>query len=326
MRLALAFALLAAGCGDNRPGPLAWGMGVKTFDARALGLGTADRADPWFAAIRTSPRLTVPTYDGSGQLVHPDILIEATAAGTRALLAVTPYPFTDNKFENPSLLTSVDGMTFEPVRGAPNPLVPPPAYDHNDDPDLRRDPVSGAYELLYLETLRPDRQTVVALRSTDLVNWTRRDAIVYDLSKGAPFIVSPAAIVDDIGHTSMFFVDLGASSITSLEADDGMTWDSTAATRVAIELGGVIPWHVDVIRGAHGYGMLISGYDTAFAHQNLYLATSPDLVTWTFNPTPLLDHNDLALDVSTLYRSTGAVSGDTLVVWYSMQYQQQYQP
>ena len=54
-------AAIAAGCGDNRPGPLEWGMGVKTFDARALGLGTADPPDPWFAAIRTSPRLAVPT-------------------------------------------------------------------------------------------------------------------------------------------------------------------------------------------------------------------------------------------------------------------------
>ncbi len=321
MRLTLAIALLAAGCGDNRPGPLAWGMGVKTFDARALGLGTAEPADPWFAAIRTTPRLTVPTYDGSGQLVHPDVLIEPTAAGTRALLAVTPYPFTDDHYENPSLLTSTDGMTFTPMPGAPNPLVPPPAYDHNDDPDLRRDPVSGDYELLYLETLRPDRQTVVALRSQDLVHWTRRDAIVYDFAKGAPFIVSPAAIVDDAGHTRMFFVDLGASLITALESDDGATWDQAAATRVAIDLGGVTPWHLDVIRGGAGYGMLLSGYDVAFSHQNLYLATSPDLVAWTFDPTPLLDHTDPALDVATLYRSTGAVSGDTLVVWYSMQYQ-----
>lgn len=321
MRLTFAIALLAAGCGDNRPGPLAWGIGVKTFDARALGLGTADPADPWFAAIRTTPRLTVPTYDGSGQAVHPDMLIETTAAGTRALLAITPYPFTDDHYENPSLLTSTDGMTFAPMPGAPSPLVPPPAYDHNDDPDLRRDPVSGAYELLYLETLRPDRQTVVALRSQDLVHWTRRDAILYDFAKGAPFIVSPAAIVDDAGATRMFFVDLGPSAITTLSSADGATWDPTSATPIAIELDGVTPWHVDVIRGGVGYGMLISGYDAAFAHQNLYLATSPDLVSWSFHPTPLLDHTDPALDVSTLYRSTGAVSGDTLVVWYSMRYQ-----
>lgn len=76
-----------------------------------------------------------------------------------------------------------------------------------------------------------------------------------------------------------------------------------------------------MIRGAHSYGMLISGFDAAFEHQDLYLATSPDLATWTFQPSPLLAYTDPDLDVASLYRSTGLVSGNTLVVWYSMQHE-----
>lgn len=91
----------------------------------------------------------------------------------RPMLAITLHVAgcVDNRTRSP---------TFMPMPDAPNLLVPPPPYDHNDDPDLRRDPVSGKYELLYLETLRPDRQTLVALRSQDLVHWSRRDAIVYE--------------------------------------------------------------------------------------------------------------------------------------------------
>ena len=134
--------------------------------------------------------------------------------------------------------------------------------------------------------------------------------------------MSPTAIVDDSGITHLFYVDNLAltTAITSLVSTDGMTWDQTAVTRVAIDLGDVKAWHIDVIRGAHNYGMLISGYDIDFEHQNLYLATSPDLVTWTFQPAPLMTYTDPELDVTSLYRSTGAVSGNRLVVWYSMQH------
>jgi hypothetical protein len=321
--LAVPLAVALAACGTDRPPRLQWGLGVKTFDAVALGLGTADAPDPWIAGITASPRLKVPTYDGSGQLVHPDVLVETPPGGTRAVMAITPYPYSNNRFENPSLVVSEDGMKFAPLAGAASPLVPAPPIDHNDDPDLRRDPASGDFELLYLETLRPDRQTLVALRSRDLVSWTRRDAIVYDLARGEPFIVSPAAIVGDDGKTHLFYVDNLAmtTAITTLVSADGTTWDPTTASRVAIDLGGVTAWHIDVIRGAHSYGMLISGFDEAFEHQNLYLATSPDLVTWTFQPSPLLAHTDPELDVASLYRSTGLVSGNTLVVWYSMQHE-----
>jgi len=313
----LAVAALA-GCSA---GPPKWGIGVQTFDAVALGLGTTDAPEPWVAGIVSSSRLPIPTYDGSGQLVHPDVLAETMPGGTRVTMAMTPFPYSNRRLENPSLVTGSDGMHFERVVGAASPLVPPPPIDHNEDPDLRRDPASGDYELLYLETMRPTRQTVVALRSHDLETWTRRDAIVHDLAHGDPFIVSPAAVVGDDGHTHLFYVSVGEPNVISaLISSDGATWDPATAVPVAIDLGGINPWHIDVIRGAHGFGMLISGFDVEFRHQDLYLATSPDLLTWTFQPTPLLDHTDPRLGVVTLYRSTGVVSGNTLVVWYSMQY------
>ena len=66
--------------------------------------------------------------------------------------------------------------------------------------------------------------------------------------------------------------------------------------------------------------MLISGLDEEFGKQYVYLATSPDLASWTLRPKPLLSHRDPTLHVETLYRSTGIVSGNRLVVWYSMTY------
>jgi hypothetical protein len=57
-----------------------------------------------------------------------------------------------------------------------NPLVPAPATDHNDDPDLRFDEATGEYAMLSLETRRPDSQSLVELRSRDLISWCASDS------------------------------------------------------------------------------------------------------------------------------------------------------
>lgn len=317
--LAAVVALAACGKAPAKPPGLAWAIGVAKLDAVALGLAST-HGRPTLADGIFPHRLVIPTYDGSGQATHPDALLERDASGApRLLLAMTPYPYSSEPHENPSLLVSRDGITFAPFPGAPWPLVPPPAYDHNDDPDLRVDPRTGEYELLYLETLRPDKQTLVALRSRDLKTWTRRDAIVYDLKAGAPFIVSPTAI-EDGGKTYLFYVDANAHTVHRLVSDDGATWNASAAQAVPLDLGDIKAWHVDVIRGEVGFGLLISGFTEKRQRQNLYLATSPDLRTWTLRREPLLSRNDPTLRAKSMYRSTGVVDHGTLLVWYAMQY------
>lgn len=309
-------ALVVSACSDPPDRPH-WSIGVAKFDATLLGLASARTPDAFVDAIQPG-RLVIPTYDGSNQATHPDVLLERDASGAAHLtLVMTPYPFQEQEFENPSLLVSDDGMAFHAPPGVASPLVPPPAYDHNDDPDIRRDPRTGDYEILYLETMRPDRQTLVSLRSSDKQTWSRRDAVIYDLPHGAPFIVSPA-VIDDGGQTRMFYVDTTGDKLHTMVSADGVTWDPRSATPVEIDLGPITPWHVDVVRGDGAFGLLISGYVEQFKQQDLYLATSPDLLTWTLHPQPLLDHSDPALGVESLYRSTGVVENGTLVVWYPM--------
>ena len=303
MKQILALVIVAA-CGDNIDPGDAWGLGVTTFDAVALGLTPPALADPFASAIVPTAHLRVPTYDGSGQTVHPDVLREAD----RLLLAFTPYRYTNGRYENPSIAISSDGMHFsEPAPGV-NPLVPAPPTDHNDDPDLHVDPVTGEYVMLYLDTERPAFQRLNALRSHDLVTWELSTVHEYDLATGAPFVVSPAAVVQG---TSTTIFDVHLASPHYLERD---------GVPVSISLGDVIPWHVDVFAVPTGYAMLVNGYRDDFERQDLYLATSPDLVTWTFRPEPLLAWDDPSLDVTTLYRASGIVAGDRLIIWYSHQY------
>jgi len=311
--------LSGAACRKPPRAKLRWGIGVAKFDATALGLAHARSPDPFVDGIRPG-RLVIPTYDGSNQATHPDVLVERDPGGTpRVTMVMTPYAFSDRRLENPSLVVSSDGMAFTAPAGVAAPLVPAPAYDHNNDPDLRRDPRTGEYEILYLETLRPDRQTLVALRSRDKITWTRRDAVVYDQKTSTQFMVSPAAI-DEAGKTYLFYVDTLTNGLYVMVSADGTTWDPATATPVKLDLGAIKPWHVDVFRGEDGFGLLISGFTASFEHQDLYLATSPDLSTWTLRPAPLLGYTDPALGVASLYRSAGVVEHGSLVVWYAMQY------
>lgn len=299
-RVAFACVLLAAACGDNATDTrLAWGVGVARFDLASL-----ERTD-------LVPRLALPTYDGSGQVVHPDILVERD----RYVLAYTPYPYSNGVFENPSIAVGPDGLSFDEPAPGVNPLVPTPATDHNDDPDLRIDPATGEYALVYLETRRPELQLLVELRSRDLITWTSKTAITYDLEAGAPFIVSPAVL-----GTQLFDVRLNGDEVPRTIERLDAPWDARTATPISIDMHGVNPWHVDALPFDDRFALLISGHPDDFLHQNLYLATSADRVTWTLREQPLLAFDDPALGVETLYRSTGAVIGGELVVWYSMQY------
>lgn len=65
--------------------------------------------------------ITTPTYDGSGQTVHPSVLDFGQGIirpghtawnGYRYWMAMTPYPNSQAIYENPSLLCSHDGLTW----------------------------------------------------------------------------------------------------------------------------------------------------------------------------------------------------------------------
>src|ERR1044071_2390891 len=105
-RTALAIAALSAcsACKGHR-GPLRSGIGVQVFHSTQLVLAQTRTPDAFVDAIRPG-RLVIPTYDGSNQATHPDVLVERDAAGVHVTMAMTPYPFSDRRHENPSLVVS----------------------------------------------------------------------------------------------------------------------------------------------------------------------------------------------------------------------------
>lgn len=268
--------------------------------------------------------LSIPTYDGSGQCVHPDIIyFPESYQGSRFLLAYTPYPFSNDKIENPSLAVSQNGVDFTDLRNGLNPLCNAPAYDHNDDPDIHFDPITHKYYLYYLETMRPDSQNVICLESTDWSSFTRHTILHFDLINHDPFILSPAyiALKNDAGHR-LYFVAAGDSfKIKSIYSANGTDWSKTAIDELQTDLPPELrPWHVDVLNSPTGYAMLCACLTTpgSLLYQKLLLGTSMDGIHWHFNQKPLMETDPSFHGCRSIYRSTGIWIDDQLAVWYSM--------
>src|SRR4051812_43260793 len=95
--------------------------------------------------------LSLVTYDGSGQTVHPDVVsVPADWIGTRRYLAITPYPAGDGSKENPSIFGGDDIDVWRAPAGLTNPVVRP-AGGYLSDPDIVYEPQRRELWMYYRE-------------------------------------------------------------------------------------------------------------------------------------------------------------------------------
>ena len=264
--------------------------------------------------------IEIPTYDGSNQVVHPDILIK----DNKFYLVITPYPYGNHNYENPSLFVSRNGIEFHPPKGVLNPIVRKPAYGHNDDPDILFNSKKQMFYLYYLETRRYNHQYVVLLNSIDGINWSKTNIIEYYFRKADPFIVSPAVIMRD-KHYKMFYVDITKipHKIRYIKSSDGKKWNKNKPYGIHIDYPYFFsPWHINIFEHNGKYYMLLNGYKGIFWHkQDLHLAVSDNLIDWHFIKEPIVSSSKAFYNSTRIYRSTGLIHNNHLFVWFSFRTQ-----
>ena len=276
---------------------------------------------PPFDAIEA---VELQTYDGSGQVVHPDVAATMGFARYPLWLAITPYPAGNAAYENPSLYRSLNHQFWGPPSGLINPVVRP-AGGYLSDPDLVFDAARQRLWLYYRQVVG-GKNVVLLTRSDNGVTW---DAPVEIVSAPSHQIISPAVVRGAPGAPwLMWAVNSGASGClaasTSVErrtSTDGVHWSAATATDLA-QPGQVI-WHLDV--------QWIPAWDEYWAIYNtyreggtcvtgaLYLARSADGIHWTSYPAPVLARGVTAAFRDVIYRSTFAVDGDgeSVAFWFS---------
>ena len=262
-------------------------------------------------------QIDIPTYDGSGQAVHPSLLVQdsgrAQGNSPRFVLSFTPYTDTDDRVENPSVVISDDGLHFHEEVPGLNPLVPAPEKDHNDDPDLFY--AGGKYCILYLETMRPEKQSLILLESADRIHWEKRVLHVEDLTRGSNcFMLSPTYVEKD-GVAYLFYVNRDAEGGYQIEYVTGkdiysLDFDTRNTVKV-VNLKEELPWHLDIVPVQDGgYIMLLTTASDAGkdARYTLRLARSSNLTDWELDP-------EFALP--DCYRSSGFEKDGVLYMYVS---------
>lgn len=272
------------------------------------------------------------TYESSQQVVHPSVVaFPSSWNGQHFWLALTPYPNSDSRVENPSLFSSESGDSWTVPAGVTNPLART-GRGYLSDPDLAYDPATNELRLYYREVVeahhgsrrpRHKADVVYVTRSSDGSQWTPPKAVISDIGH---YVVSPAVARRADGDWKMWAVDAGRTGCNSREtrillrrSTDGIGWSPASA--VSFVQPGFIPWHLDVqfVPQLNAYWALIAAYrrGSACTASSLFLATSTDGIQWTTYPSAVLERGALPQFSANVYRSTFAFEpdGNSLTLW-----------
>jgi hypothetical protein len=280
---------------------------------------------PDSAVLVTPPALRVlalSTYDGSGQTVHPDYAAPPRPWPTvKHYLAITPYPASNNKKENPTLYTGSDGVAWKNASGAPNPLVFP-AVGYLSDPDIVYARARNELYVYYRQS--SDLDLIYLIRSVDGRQWSKPAQVA---AGPANTILSPAVVRRASGDWLMWTVnpDSGCrgpgASVELRRSADGITWSKAEPVAMGTPRG-LSAWHIDVqwIHSRREFWALVPVKTAGgCATRQLYVATSPDGVTWRTLPSPLLTAGAIREFSDVVYRSTFSydVASDDVTFWFS---------
>jgi len=267
------------------------------------------------------------TYDGSGQLVHPDAAVFPRGwQGMRYWIAATPYPGGNPKYENPSIYQGQSSREMMVPVGVTNPIVAPPSVGYLSDPDVVHDVEREELRMYYRQTADEHDQLFV-ITSRNGVQWSPAQLVVSDVRYS---LISPAVVRESPTSWRMWTVNASAQGCYSLPAElvlqqrrstDGIAW--SAPEPVELRVPGRVAWHWDVqyVAAKSEYWALVAAYPqgTTCSQSAVYFARSSDGTRWTVSPTPLLGPGEFEPIRDLVYRSSFHYhdGSDAVSVWFS---------
>lgn len=313
-----ALVLLAGGCSADR----------------AVGPPSASRSWRGPKPLADPIRLTVPTYDGSGQAVEPDVLYFATGwNGWAYWMVMAPYPFGNGRMENPSIVVSQDGRRWVVPPKGRNPLVGAPPVGINSDPSLLYDPTHDRLVVSYREVSN-GLNLIKAVSSTDGVTWSAPRTL---FSVPQHRAVGQALTMRDGTHPIAWYVNSGAAGCRAWRSQverrvgadpaavgpSGSITDWSPPHAIALTQSGFVIWHISVayVAETREYWAVYAAYRPvdSCGRCELFFARSRDGDVWITYPGPFLRTGFSIWSEASLYRAGFVFTPGSgiLTVWLS---------
>ena len=270
-----------------------------------------------------STPLKMYNYLNNTQNVHPKVLYFPDGfCGKKYWMAYTPYPYSNDDYENPCICNSNDGYTWTNIAG--NPLSVPANGGYNSDPHLvyRSDTNTLECWYRYVNTsVSPTVEVIKRRTSTDGTTWTAEETIYTNNSDNYALLLSPSVLFDGTNY-NIWVVNNSTHKIDyyTAPASNVGTWTLVRSITLSVNDDGttVYPWHIDVIRDSTDYIMLVMCRNSTsidVAKCSLFICTSSDNTTYS-TPTKVIGGSHSGWD-RYMYRSSIVKVGSVYRIYYS---------
>ena len=267
-------------------------------------------------------------YAGNTENVHPKVLyFQNKFGGHYYWMAYTPYPGSNDDYENPCIAYSDDGYAWKNYADNPLDTSENPS-NYNSDTHLVYREDTATLECWYRfvdEVSNPKKEIIYRRTTTDGVTWTERE-VVTEHEGAVTRYLSPAVIWDNTNkvyhiwavHGSAYGGSVGITYFTADE-NDLTEWVEVRDYALSFDDEGmtVNPWHLDVIKDGTTYIMLVmcrNGQTVANNRCSLFVSTSSDNITYS-TPEKVVGGADNWDKF--MYRSSIVKVGDIYRIYYS---------
>lgn len=299
--------------------------------------------------------LDIPTYDGSGQLTHPCVIyFPESWNGYKYWAVATPYPNSDDRYENPSIYCfDLPYEDWTVPQGITNPIVPEPLMGFNSDPCLAYNKTSDELYCIYRDYNITNQDTkYLVIKTHDGVSWSS-PILIYNTTADKPAVGNHMSRLEQI-YTRIYIRILNAihmktqQGATNIERSNAIVqlpngswmmwaqkWDSQCSIIYRASADGFQwsepkdcifeddfynkdMWHFEVKYIPEHKRFLMIQYSNV--DKSLSLAESKDGIEWKYYPNKVLEpsHDAKHFANSHLYKSSFTYDPltDMINLWY----------
>lgn len=284
---------------------------IATSSDWALSITAADFRAP------VGTKLTIPSYvtPSGGETTHPSVVYSSEPwNGYRYWMAHTPYPGGNDDYENPSVVASLDGITWVTPPGLVNPIDAASGDpDYYSDVDMLLGPDGKMYLFWRWDNPATTTERIYMSYSSNGINWSTKK-VIHETTYANARLVSPTFIYENNGLT-MWAVDIAVSSdrklvrkranVSSINDIVNSSWSAATVCTISYMQAGKQPWHFS-LRNVNGiYVGVLNDATTNVSGTNgdLFLVTSSDGLNFTSGTNVLIPRSSPG-NHDSLYRAS----------------------